>query len=193
MSADAGGQAPFKPLPYKAPDIEVTQGKGGIVYLRSRTPPAPAARSIPHILDERAAMHPDRVWLKQRKPDHGPWREVPYGKASQDDAGAGAGPARSRARARCAVVDPVGQLHRARADVAGGPADRGSRDADLAGVFDDVERLRQAEALLQCGEAEGDLRADDGPFPQGAGSPGPYRRRPSFRRTARKAQNPIST
>lgn len=83
MSADAGAQAPFKPLPYKAPDIEVTQGKGGVVYLRSRTPPAPAARSMPHILDERAAMHPDRIWLKQRKPNHGPWREVPYGKASR--------------------------------------------------------------------------------------------------------------
>jgi feruloyl-CoA synthase len=83
MSADAGGQPPFKPLPYKAPDIEVTRGEGGVVYLRSRTPLPPAARSIPHILDERAAIHPDRPWLKQRLPNHGPWREVTYGDAAR--------------------------------------------------------------------------------------------------------------
>ncbi len=83
MSADAGVQPPFRKLPYKAPDIEVTRGNGGVVYLRSRTPLAPAPRSIPHVLDERAAMHPDRIWLKQRKPNHGTWREVPYAKASR--------------------------------------------------------------------------------------------------------------
>ena len=83
MSAVAGGKAPFKPLPYKAPDIEVTRGEGGVVYLRSRTPVPPAARSIPHILDERAAAHPERPWLKQRAPNHGPWREVTYGEAAK--------------------------------------------------------------------------------------------------------------
>ena len=83
MSADAGGQAPFKPLPYKAPDIEVTLGEGGVVYLRSRTPVPPQARSIPHILDERAAAHPDRPWLKQRAPNHGPWRTATYGEGAR--------------------------------------------------------------------------------------------------------------
>ncbi len=83
MSADAGALPPFKPLPYKAPDIEVTRGEGGVVYLRSRTPVPPTARSIPHILDERAGVHPDRAWLKQRAPNHGPWREVSYGDAAR--------------------------------------------------------------------------------------------------------------
>ncbi len=83
MSAQAGGQPPFKPLPYKAPDIEVTRGEGGVVYLRSRTPVPPPARSIPHILDERAAAHADRPWLRQRQPNHGPWREVTYGDAAR--------------------------------------------------------------------------------------------------------------
>lgn len=68
MSADAGAQPPFKPLPYKGPNIEVTRGEGGVVYLRSREPLGPVGRSMPHILDERAAMHPDRPWLKQRRP-----------------------------------------------------------------------------------------------------------------------------
>jgi feruloyl-CoA synthase len=41
------------------------------------------ARSIPHILDERAALHPDRPWLKQRLPNHGPWRQVTYGEGAK--------------------------------------------------------------------------------------------------------------
>ena len=57
---------PFRPLPYKGPNIEVTRGEGGVVYLRSREPMGPVGRSIPHILDDRAKQHPDRPWLKQR-------------------------------------------------------------------------------------------------------------------------------
>lgn len=83
MSADAATLPPFRKLPYKGPDIEVTRGEGGVVYLRSRTPIGPSPRSIPHLLDERAAMHPDRPWLKQRAPNHGPWREVTYGQAAR--------------------------------------------------------------------------------------------------------------
>ena len=74
---------PFRPLPYKPPNIEVTRGEGGVVYLRSREPMGPVGRSIPHILDERAAMHPDRPWLKQRAPNHGPWRQVTYGEGAR--------------------------------------------------------------------------------------------------------------
>ena len=82
MAADQANLPPFRPLPYRAPDIEVTLGEGGVVYLRSRTPVGPAPRSIPHALDERAAIHPDRAWLKQRAPNHGPWRAVTYGEAA---------------------------------------------------------------------------------------------------------------
>jgi feruloyl-CoA synthase len=74
---------PFRPLPYKGPNIEVTRGEGGVVYLRSREPMGPVGRSIPHILDERAALHPDRPWLKQRAPNHGPWRQVIYGEGAR--------------------------------------------------------------------------------------------------------------
>jgi feruloyl-CoA synthase len=83
MAADQANLPPFRPLPYRAPDIEVTRGEGGVVYLRSRTPVGPAPRSIPHALDERAAIHPDRAWLKQRAPNHGPWRAVTYGEAAK--------------------------------------------------------------------------------------------------------------
>lgn len=83
MPADAAQLPPFRTLPYRGPDIEVTRAPGGVVYLRSRTPVGPTARSIPHILDERAALHPERPWLRQRTPNHGPWREVSYGEAAR--------------------------------------------------------------------------------------------------------------
>jgi feruloyl-CoA synthase len=83
MAADSAKLPPFRPLPYKGPNIEVTRGEGGVVYLRSREALGPTARSIPHILDEKAALHPDRPWLKQRLPNHGPWRQVTYGEAAK--------------------------------------------------------------------------------------------------------------
>jgi feruloyl-CoA synthase len=70
---------PFRKLPFKEPDIEVRHGADGSIYLSSRTPVGPAPRSIPHQLDERAALHPERAWLKQRLPGHGPWRTITYG------------------------------------------------------------------------------------------------------------------
>jgi feruloyl-CoA synthase len=150
MSADAGGKAPFKPLPYKAPDIEVTRGEGGVVYLRSRTPVPPAARSIPHILDERAAAHPERAWLKQRAPNHGPWREVTYGEAAKI----------TRSLAQALLDRGLGPdapllilsgnsiehalMSQMSAQRIGAPATPISH-----GVFDHVDGLCQAEALLQ--------------------------------------------
>jgi feruloyl-CoA synthase len=79
----AGTLPPFKPLPFKAPDIQVRHGQKGEVYLSSRTPLPPAPRSMPHVLDERAEIHPDRPWLKQRAPNHGPWRTVTYGEGAR--------------------------------------------------------------------------------------------------------------
>jgi feruloyl-CoA synthase len=74
---------PFRPLPFRAPDIEVRKAPGGVIYLSSRTPVGPAPRSIPHLLDEKAGLHPDRPWLLQREPNHGPWRQVTYGEAAK--------------------------------------------------------------------------------------------------------------
>ncbi|MEQ1782186.1 MAG: AMP-binding protein [Hyphomonadaceae bacterium] len=83
MPADTANLPPFRPLPYRGPDIEVRRGENGAVYLKSRSPMGAQPRSIPHALDERAGLHPDRAWLKQRLPNHGPWREVTYGEAAK--------------------------------------------------------------------------------------------------------------
>ena len=84
MPADSAAETrvsppPFRRLPFKAPNIHVKHGHGGVVYLTSRTHMGKQPRSIPHQLDETAAAYPDRPWLKQRAPGHGPWRQVTYG------------------------------------------------------------------------------------------------------------------
>ena len=74
----ADGQAlpPFRPLPQKEPDIEMVRKDDGTIYLTPRQTPGDRPKTIPHCLDERAAEHPDRPWLKQRDPQTDQWRTV---------------------------------------------------------------------------------------------------------------------
>jgi feruloyl-CoA synthase len=74
---------PFKPLPQKAPDVSIEKLPDGTYYVRSNHPPAEGPRSIAHLLAERAAAHPDRPYILQREPGHGPWRGVTYGEAKR--------------------------------------------------------------------------------------------------------------
>ncbi len=73
--------APFKPLPMKGPDVSVERRPDGSVLIWSNHAPGEGPRSIAHLLAERAARHPDRPYLRQREPGHGPWRGVTYGEA----------------------------------------------------------------------------------------------------------------
>lgn len=74
---------PFKRLPQKAPDVTVERRDDGSVLIRSNHPLPTPARSIAHVLAERAAEHPDRPYLLQRAPGHGPWHGVTYGEAKR--------------------------------------------------------------------------------------------------------------
>ncbi len=80
----AEGQSlpPFRPLPQKTPDVEMTR-KGDAIYIKSRQAPGPRPKTIPHALDERAALHPDRVFIKERDPKTDQWIEVTYGEAKR--------------------------------------------------------------------------------------------------------------
>ncbi len=73
---------PFKPLPLKPPSIAVTR-KDGNIYVRSRYPLGEMARSIVHLLEARAAAHPDRPFMAERAPQQdgrtGAWRFITYG------------------------------------------------------------------------------------------------------------------
>jgi feruloyl-CoA synthase len=75
--------APFKPLPMKGPEITVDRRADGSVVITSNHPPGEGPRTISHLLAQKAAAHPDRPYLKQREPGHGPWRQVTYGQAQR--------------------------------------------------------------------------------------------------------------
>ncbi|MDO9222703.1 MAG: AMP-binding protein, partial [Caulobacter sp.] len=72
---------PFKSLPQKGPDVSVERRADGTILVRSNHLPGEGPRSIAHLLKTRATEHPDRPWMKQREPGHGPWRQVTYGEA----------------------------------------------------------------------------------------------------------------
>ena len=72
---------PFKPLPMKGPDVTVQRRADGSILISSNHAPGDCPRSIAHLLAQKAAEHPERPYMKQREPGHGPWREITYGKA----------------------------------------------------------------------------------------------------------------
>lgn len=77
--ADTAKLPPFRPLGQKAPDIECIRKPDGAIYLTQRHKPGDRPRSIPHALQTRAGMHPDREWLKQRNPETDQWDAITYG------------------------------------------------------------------------------------------------------------------
>jgi feruloyl-CoA synthase len=77
---------PFKPLAQKPPALDVTRKPDGTVYLRSRHPLGAMHRSIPHLLEEKAGLHPERNYIAERTPlpggKLGEWRFITYGEAN---------------------------------------------------------------------------------------------------------------
>jgi feruloyl-CoA synthase len=74
---------PFKPLPQKAPDVTIERRADGAILVRSNHAPGEGPQSIGWLLAKRAAEHPDRPYILQREPGHGPWRGVTYGEAKR--------------------------------------------------------------------------------------------------------------
>ncbi len=72
---------PFKPLAMRGPAVQVERREDGSVLITSAHAPGESPRSIAHLLAEKAAAHPERPFMKQREPGHGPWRGVTYGEA----------------------------------------------------------------------------------------------------------------
>jgi feruloyl-CoA synthase len=72
---------PFRLLPMKAPDIQMTRAEGGTIYVTPRQAPGDRPKTVPHCLDERAAEHPDRPFLREKDPATGEWQSLTYGEA----------------------------------------------------------------------------------------------------------------
>jgi len=81
--ADANELPPFRPLPQRLPDVEMRTAPGGVRYISARHAPGLRPRTIAHCLDERAAEHPDRAFLKQRDPETDQWVTLTYGEAKR--------------------------------------------------------------------------------------------------------------
>ncbi|MEQ9151170.1 MAG: AMP-binding protein [Parvibaculum sp.] len=81
LAEDVGRAAPFKPLKQKPPKITVKRNEAGAIYISSDHPLPEMKRSVPHILEERAGLHPDRNFIAERGPD-GAWRFITYGEAN---------------------------------------------------------------------------------------------------------------
>lgn len=76
-------KVPFKPLAMKGPDVSVERRPDGSIVITSNHAPGEGPRSIAHLIAAKAAEHPERPYLRQREPGHGPWREVTYGQAQR--------------------------------------------------------------------------------------------------------------
>jgi len=62
---------PFRPLPQKAPSLEVRKKADGTVYIDSTHALGPMHRSIAHLFQDRALKHPERNFIAERTPLEG--------------------------------------------------------------------------------------------------------------------------
>ncbi|MGZ5989542.1 MAG: AMP-binding protein, partial [Rhizomicrobium sp.] len=76
---------PFRPLPQKAPSLDVRKMPDGTVYIASNHKLGAMHRSIAHLFQDRAARHPERNFIGERIPleggKTGDWRFITYGEA----------------------------------------------------------------------------------------------------------------
>jgi feruloyl-CoA synthase len=74
---------PFRPLPQKAPDVDVRKMPDGTVYIAQNHTLGAMHRSIVHLFAERAKAHPDRNFIGERLAleggKTGDWRFITYG------------------------------------------------------------------------------------------------------------------
>ena len=73
---------PFKPLKQKAPKITVERKDDGTIYVSCDHALGELNRSTVHLLEEKAALHPDRNFIAERDAS-GEWTYITYGEANR--------------------------------------------------------------------------------------------------------------
>jgi feruloyl-CoA synthase len=76
-------RSPLQAPADEGPDVSVDRRPDGSIVITSNHAPGEGPRTISHLLARRPAEHPDRPYMKQREPGHGPWRGVTYGQAQR--------------------------------------------------------------------------------------------------------------
>ena len=56
-----------------SPGVLIDRRDDGSAILRSPLALPPPRRSLPHLFDEAASAHPDRIFVRQRERPGGPW------------------------------------------------------------------------------------------------------------------------
>ncbi|MBI1261678.1 MAG: AMP-binding protein [Rhizobiales bacterium] len=74
--------AAFKPLKQHPPKITLRHGAEGVVYISSDYPLGEMERSVVHLLEARAAKHPERRFIAERDAT-GEWTFITYGEADR--------------------------------------------------------------------------------------------------------------
>ena len=82
VAAEKTGLPPFKPLKQKPPKIKVERKPDGSIYVASEYPLDSMRRSTVHILEEKAAQHPERNFIGERDAS-GAWTYITYGEADR--------------------------------------------------------------------------------------------------------------
>ncbi len=84
MSVAAGKTElpPFKPLKQKPPKIKVERKPDGSIHVASEYPLDAMRRSTVHLLEEKAALHPERNFIGERDAS-GAWTYITYGEADR--------------------------------------------------------------------------------------------------------------
>lgn len=75
------------PCWHPSPGVQIEPRDDGSAILRSPLALPPARRSLPHLFDEAANTHPQRVFIRQRVSPGGAWREISYGEAQRASLG----------------------------------------------------------------------------------------------------------
>ena len=141
---------------FAIPAIVADRRADGSILVKSTTPLQPGARCIGDWLEHWARQAPERVFSPIVPAPMRRGRRSPTRTRCSRSARRGVDP-RARAERRASAGDPVRQQRRARAVRARGPACRRAIGRDLAGLFADVQRFRQAQEHGQTARARRDL------------------------------------
>lgn len=82
LAAEKTTLPPFKLLKQKPPKITVTRKDDGTVYVSCDYPLGEMKRSTVHLLEEKAALHPERNFIGERDAS-GQWSYITYGEANR--------------------------------------------------------------------------------------------------------------
>jgi feruloyl-CoA synthase len=74
-------QAPFRPVPFIARDIEIERRPDASLVLRHRAPLQVQMPHIPALLRRQSQSQPERTWLAQRRGPERAWEHLRYGDA----------------------------------------------------------------------------------------------------------------